>query len=206
MNTFCYLDSPIGRLMLTADGEALTGLLMNLHNGKPVKRPGEDWVQNATLDPFPAAVRQLQEYFAGVRRVFDLTLRMQGTDFQRQVWRELCKIPFGETWSYGQLAKRIGNPNGSRAVGLANGRNPIAIIVPCHRVIGADGSLTGFGGGIERKQWLLTHEGQPGTRQLALGGALNQGKKHGKYRTAAVRSIGGECAAAMKIGDQPNDV
>ena len=170
MNSFCYLDSPIGRLMLTSDGEALTGLYMNLYKGKPIKRPptGEQWVQNATLDPFPAAIRQLKEYFAGTRRVFDLPLRAQGTDFQRRVWRELTKIPFGETWSYGQLARRIENPNGSRAVGLANGRNPIAIVVPCHRVIGADGSLTGFGGGIERKQWLLAHEGHPGTRQLSL--------------------------------------
>jgi methylated-DNA-[protein]-cysteine S-methyltransferase len=97
-----------------------------------------------------------------------LPLRMQGTDFQRRVWRELTAIPYGETWSYGQLAKRIGSPNASRAVGLANGRNPIAVIVPCHRVIGADGSLTGFGGGLPRKQWLLTHEGLPGTRPLAL--------------------------------------
>ncbi|HEY2679135.1 MAG TPA: methylated-DNA--[protein]-cysteine S-methyltransferase [Steroidobacteraceae bacterium] len=170
MNSFCYVDSPIGRLMLTSDGEALTGLYMNLRQGKPLKRPaaGDDWVQNATLDPFPAAIRQLKEYFAGARRVFDLPLSLQGTDFQRRVWRELTKIPFGETWSYGQLAKRIDNPKGSRAVGLANGRNPIAIVVPCHRVIGADGSLTGFGGGIERKQWLLAHEGHPGTRQLFL--------------------------------------
>ena len=91
------------------------------------------------------------------------------------MWRELTKIPFGETRSYGQLAKRLNNPNGSRAVGLANGRNPIAIIVPCHRVIGADGSLTGFGGGIERKEWLLSHEGLPGTRALPLGEAVNKG-------------------------------
>ena len=102
------------------------------------------------------------------RAVFDLPLRLEGTDFQKRVWRELTRIPFGDTLSYGQLARRIDNPNGSRAVGLANGRNPIAIIVPCHRVIGANGSLTGFGGGIERKQWLLAHEGQPGTRPLAL--------------------------------------
>jgi methylated-DNA-[protein]-cysteine S-methyltransferase len=102
-------------------------------------------------------------------------LRMAGTEFQQRVWRELTKIPFGETRSYGQLAKRLNNPNGSRAVGLANGRNPIAIVVPCHRVIGADGSLTGFGGGIERKEWLLSHEGLPRTRELALGGAASSG-------------------------------
>ncbi|HEY2146009.1 MAG TPA: methylated-DNA--[protein]-cysteine S-methyltransferase [Steroidobacteraceae bacterium] len=170
MNSFCYVDSPIGRLMLTSDGEALTGLYMNLYRNKPAMRPGssDDWVQNATWDPFPLAMRQLKEYFAGTRRIFDLPLSMLGTDFQQRVWRELIKIPYGETWSYGQLARRIDNPNGSRAVGLANGRNPIAIVVPCHRVIGADGSLTGFGGGIERKQWLLAHEGHPGTRQLTL--------------------------------------
>jgi methylated-DNA-[protein]-cysteine S-methyltransferase len=172
MNAFCYVDSPLGRLMLTSDGTALTGLYMNLYRNKPSKLPDldGDWVQNETIDPLPAAARQLQEYFAGKRREFDLPLRMAGTEFQQRVWRELTQIPFGETRSYGQLAKRLDNPNGSRAVGLANGRNPIAIIVPCHRVIGADGSLTGFGGGIDRKEWLLTHEGQPGTGELPLGG------------------------------------
>ncbi len=177
MNAFCYVDSPIGRLMLTCDGTALTGLYMNLYRNKPAKLPdlGEDWVQNATIDPLPAAVRQLQEYFAGKRREFDLPLRLAGTEFQQRVWRELTNIPFGQTRSYGQLAKRLNNPNGSRAVGLANGRNPIAIIVPCHRVIGADGSLTGFGGGIDRKEWLLTHEGLPRNRELALGGSLSSG-------------------------------
>ena len=166
MNYYCYVESPIGRLTLTSDGTALTGLYM----GTPSKRPnfGREWAQNGTVTPLPAAVRQLQEYFAGTRRKFELPLRMQGTDFQQRVWRELTAIPYGETWSYGQLAKRLGNPNASRAVGLANGRNPIAVIVPCHRVIGADGSLTGFGGGLPRKQWLLTHEGLPGTRPLAL--------------------------------------
>jgi methylated-DNA-[protein]-cysteine S-methyltransferase len=177
MNAFCYIDSPIGRLMLTSDGTALTGLYMNLYRNKPAKLPDldGDWVQNATIDPFPAAVKQLNEYFAGKRREFDLPLRMAGTEFQRRVWRELAEIPFGETRSYGQLAKRLDNPNGSRAVGLANGRNPIAIIVPCHRVIGADGSLTGFGGGIDRKEWLLTHEGRPRNSELALGDTAKRG-------------------------------
>ena len=177
MKAFCYVDSPIGRLMLTCDGTALTGLYMNLYRNKPTKLPNlaEDWVQNATIDPLPAASRQLQEYFAGKRREFDLPLRMEGTEFQQRVWRELTQIPFGQTRSYGQLAKRLNNPNGSRAVGLANGRNPIAIIVPCHRVIGADGSLTGFGGGIDRKEWLLSHEGQPFNRELALGGSVSSG-------------------------------
>ena len=175
MKVFCYVESPIGRLMLTTDGMALTGLYMNLYRNKPSKLPGlgDDWIQNATIDPLPAAARQLKEYFAGKRREFDLPLRMQGTEFQQRVWRELTKIPFGETRSYGQLAKRLNNPNGSRAVGLANGRNPIAVIVPCHRVIGADGSLTGFGGGLDRKEWLLTHEGQPVTREMAFGEAMD---------------------------------
>jgi methylated-DNA-[protein]-cysteine S-methyltransferase len=175
MKVFCYVESPIGRLMLTSDGTALTGLYMNLYRNKPSKLPGvgDDWIQNATIDPLPAAARQLKEYFAGKRREFDLPLRMEGTEFQQRVWRELTKIPFGETRSYGQLAKRLNNPNGSRAVGLANGRNPIAIIVPCHRVIGADGSLTGFGGGLDRKEWLLTHEGQPVTREMAFGDATD---------------------------------
>lgn len=175
MKVFCYIESPIGRLMLTTDGTALTGLYMNLYRNKPSKLPGlgDDWIQNATIDPLPAAARQLKEYFAGKRREFDLPLRMEGTEFQQRVWRELTKIPFGETRSYGQLAKRLNNPNGSRAVGLANGRNPIAVIVPCHRVIGADGSLTGFGGGLDRKEWLLTHEGQPVTSELAFGDAMD---------------------------------
>jgi len=177
MNAFCYIDSPIGRLMLTSDGTSLTGLYMNLYRNKPTKLPdlNGDWVQNATIDPLPAAARQLKEYFSGKRREFALPLRMAGTEFQRRVWSELSQIPFGETRSYSQLAKRLNNPNGSRAVGLANGRNPIAIIVPCHRVIGADGSLTGFGGGIDRKEWLLSHEGHPRTGELPLGDAVNSG-------------------------------
>jgi methylated-DNA-[protein]-cysteine S-methyltransferase len=177
MNAFCYVDSPIGRLMLTTDGSAITGLYMNLYRNKPSKLPdvSGDWVENGTIDPLPLAARQLKEYFSGKRRDFNLPLRMNGTEFQQRVWRELTQIPFGETRSYGQLAKRLNNPNGSRAVGLANGRNPIAIIVPCHRVIGADGSLTGFGGGIDRKEWLLTHEGHPVTGELPLGDRAGSG-------------------------------
>lgn len=189
MKVFCYVESPIGRLMLTTDGTALTGLYMNLYRNKPSKLPGlgDDWIQNATIDPLPAAARQLKEYFAGKRREFDLPLRMAGTEFQQRVWRELTKIPFGETRSYGQLAKRLNNPNGSRAVGLANGRNPIAIIVPCHRVIGADGSLTGFGGGIERKEWLLSHEGLPRNGNLPLS-IPSPAPGSTVRRSAAVRS------------------
>jgi methylated-DNA-[protein]-cysteine S-methyltransferase len=156
MNAFSYFESPIGRLLLTSDGTALTGLYM-----EPSRKAQS--TDGSTLDvavaPLAAAVRQLTEYFAGTRREFDLPLRFQGTVFQTRVWRELTEIPYGQTWSYGELARRIDNPSASRAVGLANGRNPISILVPCHRVIGADGSLTGYGGGLERKRWLLAHEG-----------------------------------------------
>ena len=155
MNTYSWVDSPIGRLLLTSDGRHLTGLYMDVGRKTPVS---QDWVEDGATGPLAAAIEQLQEYFAGTRRRFDLPLRMQGTEFQQRVWRELTEIPYGETWSYGQLAKRIGKPGASRAVGLANGRNPLSILVPCHRVIGANGSLTGYGGGLERKQWLLAHE------------------------------------------------
>ena len=156
MNAFTYFESPIGRLLLTCDGAALTGLFM-----EPSRKAQstDGWVEDVTVGPLQSTLRQLTEYFSGTRRKFDLPLRLQGTAFQQRVWRELTEIPYGETWSYGQLAKRIDKPGASRAVGLANGRNPISILVPCHRVIGADGSMTGYGGGIERKQWLLAHEG-----------------------------------------------
>jgi methylated-DNA-[protein]-cysteine S-methyltransferase len=156
MNAFSYFESPIGRLLLTSDGTALTGLYM-----EPSRKAQriDGWMEDVTVAPLSATVRQLSEYFEGTRREFDLPLRLQGTTFQTRVWRELTEIPYGQTWSYGQLAKRIDKPSASRAVGLANGRNPISILVPCHRVIGADGSLTGYGGGIERKRWLLAHEG-----------------------------------------------
>jgi methylated-DNA-[protein]-cysteine S-methyltransferase len=158
INRFSRVDSPIGSLLITADATAITGLYMDVSSQK---RPllGEGWTEDSGHGPLHSAVRQLAEYFAGTRRDFDLPLRMRGTAFQRRVWSELKEIPYGKTWNYGQLARRIENPNAYRAVGLANGRNPIAIIVPCHRVIGADGSLTGFGGGLDRKQWLLAHEG-----------------------------------------------
>lgn len=146
--------SPIGTLTLSARGSELTGLWFDIG-----PCPGE--VRDATAEEdgvLDRAAAQLDEYFAGERTAFDLPLAPTGTEFQLRVWAALRTIPYGETWSYGQLATSIGNPAASRAVGLANGRNPIGIIVPCHRVIGADGSLTGFGGGIDRKQFLLHHE------------------------------------------------
>lgn len=157
MNTYAYIDSPIGRLSLHSDGSALTGLYMDVASRPP--RAIEDWILDPNSAPLSEAARQLMEYFEGRRRTFVLPLRLHGTEFQRRVWSELREIPYGATWSYVELARRINHPNASRAVGLANGRNPISIVVPCHRVIGADGSLTGYGGGLERKRWLLAHEG-----------------------------------------------
>ena len=157
---YTQFDSPIGPITLHADKESLTGLYMDVElDASPHLSEGEEWIENPKAGVLPSALRQLREYFAGKRRDFDLPLRAQGTAFQKTVWRNLCKIPFGVTWSYGELAKRIGQPSASRAVGMANGRNPISIIVPCHRVIGANGTLTGYGGGLDRKRWLLTHEG-----------------------------------------------
>jgi methylated-DNA-[protein]-cysteine S-methyltransferase len=149
---YTAMASPIGELVLTANDDGLTGVHMVPHVDRAdlrgARRDDDDAVLAETR-------RQLDEYFAGDRTDFDLPLAPTGTDFQRLVWAGLCAIPYGETISYGELAERIGRPNAQRAVGLANGRNPIAVIVPCHRVIGADGSLTGYGGGLDRKQLLL---------------------------------------------------
>jgi methylated-DNA-[protein]-cysteine S-methyltransferase len=148
------VDSPIGELTLASDGEALTGLYMTEQRHRP-ELPGAVAAEDAVL---AAAGRQLAEYFAGERREFDLPLRAAGTPFQQAVWGALRAIPYGETAGYGELANRLGRPGAARAVGLANGRNPISIVVPCHRVIGAAGSLTGYGGGLERKRYLLALE------------------------------------------------
>ena len=150
---YCYFESPVGNLLLTGN-ESLEGLHFPL--GKTRIEPGKDWIYKEEL--FLEAIDQLKGYFKGERTSFDLELKVQGTDFQKMVWKELVKIPYGETISYGELAERIGNPNACRAVGLANGKNPISIIVPCHRVIGKNGSLTGFGGGLEAKKTLLDLE------------------------------------------------
>lgn len=152
--THTVIDSPLGPLTLVASDEVLSGVYMNAQR----HAPGDEVFGVPDPEGFAEAARQLREYFDGERRTFDLPLAMRGTDFQRTVWSALCDIPYGETVSYGELAERIGRPGASRAVGLANGRNPISIIVPCHRVIGADGSLTGYGGGIDRKRHLLAFE------------------------------------------------
>ncbi len=127
---------------------------MTPHTHGPERDPA--WVRDHAA--FDGAIRQLQEYFDGQRVTFEIPLAADGTDFQRRVWMALRDIPFAQTVTYGDIAREIGNPKGVRAVGLANGRNPISIIVPCHRVIGHNGTLTGYGGGIERKRWLLEHE------------------------------------------------
>ncbi|MGQ0530795.1 MAG: methylated-DNA--[protein]-cysteine S-methyltransferase [Panacagrimonas sp.] len=148
------VDSPIGSLTLCGNEAGLSGLYMDLHKNGP---------DVADLGPrddaaFTSVREQLAAYFAGELQRFDLQLAAVGTEFQKKVWTALGQIPCGETISYGELAQRIGQPGAARAVGLANGQNPISIIVPCHRVIGANGTLTGYGGGIERKRWLLAHE------------------------------------------------
>jgi len=153
---FNRMDSPIGELLLVGDGTSLTQLLM-LNQKYYGSETSEDWQRDDVI--FSAAREQLEAYFAGELRAFDLPLAPAGTAFQRKVWQALQDIPYGQTESYGALAKRIDAPKASRAVGMANGHNPISIIVPCHRVIGANGNLTGYGGGIERKRWLLEHEG-----------------------------------------------
>ena len=152
---YSWIESPIGRLLVTGDGQALTRLYMR--SKKYSCRPQSGWRRDDAV--FRQAREQLDAYFAGERFSFDLPLAPAGSAFQKTVWDALRDIPYGRTESYGELARRIGFPNGARAVGMANGQNPISIIVPCHRVIGADGSLTGYGGGLERKRWLLAHEG-----------------------------------------------
>ncbi len=148
------VDSPLGTLTLTAADGFLTGMAMDGQKHPPRPQPGATrgnrW--------FTEVTGQLDAYFAGTLTQFEVPIRLDGTDFQRRVWTQLQEIPYGETISYGELARRLGNPGASRAVGLANGRNPIAVIVPCHRVIGANGTLTGYGGGLDRKEWLLAHE------------------------------------------------
>lgn len=148
------IDSPVGPLTLAGAGSTL----MHLRMVDQTHEPDRSGWEPADEDAFPDAVEQLAAYFAGELIEFDLDLELVGTDFQRRVWAALCTIPYGETRSYGQIAEQIGSPGASRAVGLANGRNPIGIIVPCHRVIGSTGGLTGYGGGIDRKRALLALE------------------------------------------------
>jgi methylated-DNA-[protein]-cysteine S-methyltransferase len=150
------IDSPLGALRLVATDTALVGVYYPGHAPAPAVG-GEDVASHPVLDQ---AARELHEYFAGRRRAFSIPLAPGGTAFQRAVWSLLTTIPFGEQRSYAWLAQQIGDPGACRAVGAANGRNPLSIIVPCHRVVGRDGRLTGYAGGLDRKRWLLAHEGQ----------------------------------------------
>jgi methylated-DNA-[protein]-cysteine S-methyltransferase len=152
--TTTTMASPVGTLTLTAEDGRLTRLHMDGQRHAPDTSP--EWERDD--DGLAGVVEQLEAYFAGSRETFDVPVALAGTDFQRRVWEGLLEIPYGETISYGELARRVGRPGASRAVGLANGRNPVAIIVPCHRVIGANGTMTGYGGGLDRKVWLLDHE------------------------------------------------
>ena len=151
---YTTFDTPLGQLLLVGDGQALHGLYMQ--EGRTAIAVRGEWTRDD--DAFAAAREQLDEYLAGRRTEFDVSLEMEGSPFQRSVWRALLDIPYGETISYGELARRVGPPATPRNVGATNGRNPISVIVPCHRVIGADGSLTGYGGGLERKRLLLELE------------------------------------------------
>lgn len=167
------VDSPLGPLTLVATNGVLSGLYMDRQR----HRPDDASFGEVDAVPFGLAIAQLSEYFAGARTVFDVEVMLSGSPFQVRVWQALREIPCGQTVSYGQLARRLGDARASRAVGTANGRNPVGIIVPCHRVIGAGGGLTGYGGGVERKRWLLDWERQVTGQSLFLYG-----------RAAAIRS------------------
>lgn len=161
---YTRMDSPIGELVLTSNGDALTQVIMQSErHGSRLAGHIDTWRHDDKK--LAQAHKQLAAYFAGELREFDLVLAAEGTAFQHRVWAALREIAYGATASYGEIARRIGQPSASRAVGLANGSNPIPIIVPCHRVIGANGSMTGFGGGIPRKRWLLAHEAQHAPRE-----------------------------------------
>jgi methylated-DNA-[protein]-cysteine S-methyltransferase len=155
--THVVLSSPIGPLTVVAQDGQLAALYLESQRHRPgdaaLGEPGDE-----RLEPFASAAAQLSAYFRGQRTVFELPLAPAGTDFQRRVWDALRQIPYGQTWTYGELARHIGSPAASRAVGLANGKNPICLVIPCNRVIGSDGSLTGYGGGLDRKRFLLDLE------------------------------------------------
>ncbi|WP_340560259.1 methylated-DNA--[protein]-cysteine S-methyltransferase [Streptomyces sp. GSL17-111] len=204
MNTYAHrthtvLDSPVGPLTLVAEDGVLCGVYMEDQRHRPAR------ASFGVPDPsgFSRAVEQLEEYFAGGRTAFSLPLALHGTPFQRTVWAALTEIPYGETVSYGELARRIGRPGASRAVGLANGRNPVGIIVPCHRVVGSSGGLTGYGGGLERKRHLLDHElrtalvraGQPEADDSS--GRTSRADRPGTDRCSATVSSAG-CSTASR--------
>jgi methylated-DNA-[protein]-cysteine S-methyltransferase len=151
---FTQIPSPVGDLLLAGDGTELEAVWIDGQRWAPAIGPG--WRED--VGPFAAAARQLQEYFAGERTAFELPLRLGGTPFQHEVWRALTRIPFGETRTYGAIAAGLGRPSAARAVGAANGQNPLCIVVPCHRLIGSGGTLVDYAAGVEVKRWLLDHE------------------------------------------------
>ncbi len=157
MTSTKQLDSPIGRLRLVATDQGLSHLLFDQQVGEDLESDGDP----AETDNHPVldeAATQLEEYFAGRRQEFDIPLDLSGTEFQRAAWSALANVPFGETRSYRQQAEAIGRPKAVRAIGAANGQNPVPIVLPCHRIVGSDGSLTGYGGGLPIKEYLLNHE------------------------------------------------
>ena len=153
---YCLIPTPVGRLMLAGNPQRLTGL--SFQDGPHPQNPPAHWTYER--NPFSEVIDQLEEYFAGTRTHFTIPLEQKGTPFQQRVWQALLNIPYGQTVSYGEIARSIGLPRASRAVGAANGKNPISILVPCHRVIGHSGKLVGYGGGLSIKEKLLAHERQ----------------------------------------------
>lgn len=157
MTSYARFETPLGLLIAVCNDGGLTGLYF--HDEKHAVAIQPDWREEASARPLADCRRQLDEYFAGRRRTFDVVLAAEGTEFQKRVWNQIARIPYGETITYSELARRAGSPGSSRAAGAATGRNPISILVPCHRVVGSDGSLTGYAGGLPRKTRLLEIEG-----------------------------------------------
>lgn len=183
---YAEMESPVGELMLLSDGERLNGVYFQ--SGKRGRKKVEpDWVKDE--QPLLEAIRQLRGYFNGELREFDLELAPEGTDFQLRVWRELEKIPYGETISYGELARRVGKSKAARAVGAANGQNPIPIIIPCHRVIGSGGALTGYGGGLTIKEALLSLESAAVWGEMIDGDARAIPVSNQRLRGGAVEPV-----------------
>jgi methylated-DNA-[protein]-cysteine S-methyltransferase len=155
-----HVPTPLGSVLVVVSREELVGLYFDGH----VRTPRVDHLPDRESPALATVRRQLDEYFAGTRTEFDVPTRLEGSPYQRRVWAALTRVPFASTATYGEIARALGTPGAARAVGAANGRNPISIIIPCHRLLGADGTLTGYGWGLERKRWLLDHE-----RQAAVG-------------------------------------
>jgi len=157
MIRYARYDSPLGPVIAVANEGGLTNV--DFVGAKYEKKVRPDWVEDPSAPALRACIAQLAEYFAGRRKTFDLPLAAEGSDFQKRVWSEIARVPYGQTITYGELAKRAGAPGQARAAGAATGRNPLGLVVPCHRIMGADGSLTGYAGGLERKRGLLELEG-----------------------------------------------